>query len=101
LQPRSEVGRLANDATLLRFTRSDQVADDYQPCCNADTGLQRRARLQAAHCRNQLQPCAYGSLCVVFVRLRVAEVDECPVAHVLRYKASEALHGVCDALLVG
>ena len=57
--------------------------------------------LQAAYCSDQLQPCAHGSLCVVLVRLRIAEVDEDPVAHVLRYEATEALHGLRDALLIG
>ena len=31
--------------------------------------------LSAADSRDQLQPCAYRSLCVVFVGLRVAEID--------------------------
>ena len=41
LQARREVRRLADDAALLRLTRSDQVADDDQPGRNADAGLQR------------------------------------------------------------
>src|SRR5271167_3217975 len=40
LQTRSEVWRLANDAALLRFPRTDQVADDHQPGRNADPCLQ-------------------------------------------------------------
>ena len=41
LQARREVRRLADDAALLRLARSDQVADDDQPGCDADAGLQR------------------------------------------------------------
>ena len=33
--------------------------------------------------------------------LRVAEIDQHAVAHVLRYEPAEALHGLGDALLVG
>ena len=40
LQARREVRRLADDAALLRLTRSDQIADDDQPGGNADAGLQ-------------------------------------------------------------
>ena len=40
LQARRKVRRLADDAALLRLTRSDQVADHDQPGRNADTGLQ-------------------------------------------------------------
>ena len=44
----------------------------------------------------------HGSpLSVVFVGHRETEIDQDPIAHVLRYKAAEALHGLCDALLVG
>ena len=57
--------------------------------------------LQSTYCSDQLQPCAHGPLCVVLVGLRVAEVDQDPVAHVLGDEAAEALHGLRDALLVG
>jgi hypothetical protein len=42
-----KVRRFANDCLLLRSTRSDQVADNDQPCRNADTRLQRRVDFQA------------------------------------------------------
>ena len=50
---------------------------------------------------DQLQPRSHGSLCVVLMGLRIAEVDQDPIAHVLRYEAAEALHGLRDALLIG
>ena len=101
LQARRKVRRLAYDGLLLRSARSDQVADDHQSRCDADTGLQGRVGLQATYRSDQLQPCAHGPLCVVLVGLRVAEVDEDAVAHVLRDEAAEALHGLGDALLIG
>ena len=57
--------------------------------------------LQSTHSSDQLQPRAHGPLCVVLVGLRIPEVDQHPVAHVLRYEAAEALHGLGDALLIG
>ena len=55
----------------------------------------------APDCCDQLQPCAHGSLCVVLVGLRIPEVNQNSIAHVLRYEAAEALHGLRDALLIG
>ena len=101
LQARRKVRRLAYDGLLLRSARPDQVADDHQSRCDADTRLQGRVGLQSTYSSDQLQPCAHGPLCVVLVGLRIAEVDQHPVAHVLRYEAAEALHGLRDALLIG
>ena len=101
LQTSGKVRRLAHDAALLRLARADQVADDHQPRGDADTGLQRRVSLQLADSSHQLQACSDGPLCIVLVRLRIAEIDQNPIAHVLRYEAAEALHGLRDALLVG
>ena len=49
----------------------------------------------------QFSPCAHGSLCVVLVGLGVTEIHQDAVPHVLRYEAAEALHGLCDATLIG
>ena len=57
--------------------------------------------LEATHSSNQLQPRTHGPLCIVLVCLRVTEVDQDPVAHVLGYEASEAPHGLSDTLLIG
>ena len=101
LQARRKVRRLAYDGLLLRSARADQVADDHQTRCDADARLEGRVGLQATYSSDQLQPCAHGPLCVVLVGLRIAEVDQHAVAHVLRNEAAEALHGLGDALLIG
>ena len=44
LQARRQVRRVADDATFLRLSRSDQVADHDKPGGNADTHLQGRCR---------------------------------------------------------
>ena len=48
LQARGKVWRLANDGLLLRSARSDQIADDHQSRCDADTRLQGRVGLQTS-----------------------------------------------------
>jgi hypothetical protein len=57
--------------------------------------------LQAAYRSYQFEPRAHGSLGVVFVGLGIPEVDQDPIAHVLRDEASEALHSFGYAFLVG
>ena len=49
---------------------------------------------------DQLQPGPHRSLGVVLMGLRIAEVHEHAVAHVLRHEPAEALHGLGDAFLV-
>ena len=50
---------------------------------------------------DQLQPRPHRSLGVVLMGLRIAEVHEHAVAHVLRDEPAEAAHGLGDALLIG
>ena len=48
LQACRKVRRLADDGLLLRSARADQVADDHQSRCDADTRLQGRVGLQSS-----------------------------------------------------
>ena len=89
LQARRKVRRLADDAALLRCSRSDQIADDDQPRGNAHAGLKWASRLQCAHGLDQLQSRPYRPLSVILVRLRIAEVHEDAVAHVLGYEPAK------------
>jgi len=57
--------------------------------------------LQATHSSDQLQPCTHGSLGVILVCLRVAEIDQNAVAHELRDETAEAAHRLSDAFLIG
>ena len=83
-----------------RSTGAYQVPNDHQSRSDAYARLERRLGLQTSYSSDQLQSCAHGSLCVVFMCLRIAKVDQHSVAHVLGNEATEALHGLCDALLV-
>ena len=57
--------------------------------------------LQATYSNDQFQPRTHGPLCVVLMCLGVTEIHQDPIAHVLRYEPSEALHGLSNALLIG
>ena len=56
--------------------------------------------LQATYSSDQLQARPHGSLGVVLMGLRVAEINQHTVAHVLRYEPAEPLHSLGDAFLV-
>ena len=101
LQTCRKVRGLADDAPLLSLARSDQIADHDQSGGNAHAGLQGSAGLQPAHRCDQLQPRPHRPLGVVLMGLRIAEIHEHAVAHVLRHEPAEALHSLGDALLIG
>src|SRR5215831_10670767 len=92
LQARRKVWRFADDGLLLRSARPDEVADNHQSLCDADTRLQARTDLQSTYASYQLQPSPDGPFRIVFMRLGIPEVDQDPIAHVLRYEPAEAAH---------
>ena len=79
-------------ATLLRRALADQIADHDQPGGDADPHLQIRASTPAERPTASItrQPGADRPLGIILVGLRVAEIDQHPVAHVLGDKAVEA-----------
>jgi hypothetical protein len=90
-----------HDAALLRLPRSDQVAYDHQPRRNADASLQGYGGLERANRRDQFKPRTYRALGVVFMCLRITEVDKHTVAHVFGDEATEPAHGLGYAFLIG
>jgi hypothetical protein len=81
LQPRCEVGGLADHRLLLRR----QIAGHHQPGRNANA----RFDLFPARCPQptdhpeDVQPGAHRPLGVILMRLRIAEIDHHPIAHEL------------------
>src|SRR5262249_42069006 len=92
--------RLADDAALLRFSRSDQVPDDNEAGRNADAGLQGSARGERTDSTNQLQSGPHCPLGIVLMRLGIAEIDEDTVAHIFGHEPAEAAHRLSDAFLI-
>ena len=97
LQPGGEVRRLADDPALLCGTLADQIADHGEPGGDAEPHAQILARRQSADRLDHRQPGAHRPLGIVLMRLRIAEIDQHPVAHVLGDKAVEAADRLATA----
>ena len=90
LQPGGKVGGLTDDPALLRRAFADQVADHGEPRGDAEPHAQILAPRQLANRRDYRQAGPHRPLGIVLMRLRVAEIDQHPVAHVLGDKPIEA-----------
>ena len=80
LESRGEVRGFADDAALLRIFPIGCIADDHEASGNADARLQRRARFQRSHRRDQFKCRSNRALRVVLVRLRIAKINYGSVA---------------------
>jgi hypothetical protein len=68
LQSSCEVWGRPDHCLLLSSARTNQVTNNDKPSRDADAGLQRCIRLQIADRCNQLQPRAYSTLGIIFMR---------------------------------
>src|ERR1700738_3421097 len=103
LQSSGYVRGFADDRLLLRGTGAQQIADDDETGSDADAAAERRSgvRLQRRDCGDDIEPGHDRALSVVLVRLRIAEVDEDAVAHVLRDKPADAADRLGDMAMIG
>ena len=102
LQPGGEVGRLADDALLLRRAFADQIADDHQPGGDADARLQLdRLDVEAADSVDRAKPGPDRPLSIVFMRPRVAEIDQNAITHIFCDKPVEASDDFGDGAVIG
>src|SRR5215469_4547036 len=97
LQTSREIRRLSHDPAFLRVPRAHDVTDNDQPRRYADA----HPEAQFADGPYQRQPRPDSSLGIVFVRLRITEIDEHPVAHVFGDEAIEPRDRLRDALVIG
>ena len=102
LQPRGEVRRLADDTALSRLAGADKITDDYQAGGETDPTLELQiaVRLESVHGSDEIEAGAHRPLGVVFVRLRIPEINEDTVAHVLRDEAVEAVDRLRHATVI-
>jgi len=86
---------------LLRRAFTDQVADDNQPGGDPDSGLQSDGfDIEAADRVDDPEPRPDRPLGIVLMCLRVAEIDQNPVAHVLGDKAIEPGDDLGDGAVI-
>jgi hypothetical protein len=100
LQAGGKVRRLAHDPALLSIAGDDQVADDDLAGANADANPQRLGYLEPPDGINESLAGPHRLLGVGLVRLRVAEVHQHPIAHVLGDKTAEAADRIGDAAMI-
>ncbi len=76
------VRRVPDHGVLPQRTLATEVADYHQARrdANADREWFRGACLERGNSGNDIEPRPYGSLSVVFVRARIAEIGQYPVA---------------------
>ncbi len=107
LQARGEVGRVADHRLLARGALADRLADHDEPARDADAhgeagpvaagdlGAERRQRVE------NREAGADRALGVLFLRVRVAEINQHAVAHEFGDVAVEMPDGFADRLLKG
>ena len=89
LQTRREVRRLADHAALLRLPRAYQIADHHHPVPTPMRTWSGSTLLSLPTASMSCQSGSHRPLSVVFMGLRITEIDEHPVAHVFRHEPSE------------
>jgi hypothetical protein len=92
----SQIWCLPEDRLLLRRSFADALPNDDRSCGYAHFDLQPLAgrKQELPHLRNNLQPCPHGAFSIVFVSLRITEVDQQPIPHESADVATEMLdHG--------
>jgi hypothetical protein len=101
LEPCREVRRLAHDRLLLGGAPPDEVADYGRPGREADADLKRLSRAQLLERFDQGEPGAHRLLGVVLMGLRISEIDEDAVAHVLGHEPAITPDHLGHAALIG
>ena len=101
LQTRREVRRLADNPRSCAAPDPIRSPTTTKPVAMPTRVCSGAAGLQSAHRLDQLQSRPYCSLGIILMRLRIAEVYEDTVAHVLRHEPAEALDSLGDAFLIG
>ena len=101
LQPGGEVRGLADHSAFLRRTRADQISDHNEAAGDAKPHAQRFRCCQRVDCVDDGEPRSHRPFGVVLMRLRIAEIDQHPVTHVLGDKAGVLADGVGDTAVIG
>ncbi len=95
LQSRGEVRGLADDIVLGSPAPHDDCAGG-----DPNAGAQLLGQLQA---RDGLEYCQ-GAMCrplgIVFMRMRISEIDQDAVAHIARDEARETPYGLCHRVMI-
>ena len=106
LQARGQVRRLSDHRALLGGALADNVADHHRSRRDAYAHREiagtttRGIRFETCDGLDELEPGAYGTLCVILVGARISEVGEHAVAHVAGDVAIVAFDGGRYGILI-
>ena len=103
LQPRGEIGGVADDRLLLRRTLADEVADDHEAGGDADPRRELFARgsVQSRDHLDEFEPGVHRARRVVLMGAGKAEIGEDAVAHELGDEAVVARDHSRAGVLIG
>jgi hypothetical protein len=103
LQPRRQIGRVADHCLLLRRSFADDIADHDEARGDADAHAEPfdRARLQPGNDLREFQPRVHRPRRVVLMRAREAKIRQNPVAHEFGDEAIVARYHARARILIG
>ena len=85
----------------MRRPRANQITDHDEPAGDTEPHVQPLRRGELADRVDHREPGSHRPFGVVLMRLRIAEINQHAVAHILGDKAAKAADGVGDAPVVG
>ena len=103
LQPGREIGGCAEHGYFRCGADGDRIADDNHAAGNSDAAgkLEIIDSSHGRHGSDDVEPGSDSAFGIVFVRLRVAEIDKHAIAHEFRHKAVVAGDAAGNLMLVG
>src|SRR5215472_16363129 len=102
LQPSGEIWRFTDDRLLLGRSCADQIADDHQSGGDAYARLGLDGfDIEASHSIDDTQACSDRALGIVLMRMRVAQIDQYAVAHILGDKPVEGSDDIGNRAVKG
>jgi hypothetical protein len=97
LQPRGKIRGIANNRPLMGRTSSQRVPNNHQTSGDPNPNLQALRCLKPAHSVHQCKAGPNGWFSIIFVCLRVAEINQRAVTQILRNKTIETGYSLSDA----
>src|SRR5262249_61172490 len=101
LQTSRQVRRLAHHPALLRLAGTNEIADHDQARRDPNTRPERLLDTQLADRLDDRQSRPDGTLGIILMGVRIAEIDEHPIAHVPGHEAVEPGDRLRAALIIG
>src|SRR5262249_38353202 len=101
LQARGEVRRLTNDGLLRRSFLDQKLSYDYSARRNPGANLQRcRDIPNITNAINDCECSVYSPFGIIFMCLRITEIDQHTIAHIAGYLSAKTAYDFCDTAMI-